>query len=209
MNRPRMAPVAVIALSAPLLAIGCGSSPSTGTSPSTGAGKAAAAPCPEIDGAVSQAVTVRNRLDVPITLSASPTCDAESSRTRRPVFSGADNPGQLDGVRLEPGGGPVTVTLAGPPVASGGITCRASCFTVRFAGSDVNDAYSLQMKFGATNGTGTLQGYDWLSTDAAGRPVYSEGACLDAFATAAGPRAGVFNVSANTLTFAPRVESDC
>ncbi len=101
MNRLQLASLVAVAAAVPVTLVGCGSSSSADTAASTGAEKAAAAPCPEMAGAVTQVVTFRNTLDVPVTLGSpeGSACDNSAGQ----VFSGDKNPSQLDGLELKPG----------------------------------------------------------------------------------------------------------
>ena len=179
-----------------VVAAGCGSSSSADTAASTTA-RAAAAACPEVAGAVSQVVRFANTLEVPVTL-ASPegtACDNSAGQ----VFSGEGNPSQLEGLQLQPGAEATTVTFSGKAGARG-------AFDVGYdvpGGLNASVPWSVQVRFGGTDGSGTVLGWD------EGYEKYVSGPCVETFRNADGSVRGMVNVQDGTVTFAPRVDADC
>ena len=197
MNRLQIASLVAVAVAVPVALVGCGSSSSADTAASTGAEKAAAAPCPEMAGAVTQVVTFRNTLDVPVTLGSpeGSACDNSAGQ----VFSGDKNPSQLDGLELKPGAEATAVTFAGKSGAR-----RPFDLAVSVPGGLKGAApWSIQVRFGGSDGTGSVLGWE------EGYERSLNGACLDTLVPNDGTWRGMAGVQGTSVTFAPEVASEC
>ncbi len=197
MNRLQIASLVAVAAAVPVALVGCGSSSSADTAASTGAEKAAAAPCPEMAGAVTQVVTFRNTLDVPVTLGSpeGSACDNSAGQ----VFSGDKNPSQLDGLELTPGAEATAVTFAGKAGARGSFDLAVSVP----GGLKAAAPWPIQVRFGGSDGTGSVLGWE------EGYEKFLNGACLDTLVPNDGTWRGMAGVQGTSVTFAPEVASEC
>ena len=184
-SRLRMIGLVAIAAAAPIVAAGCGSSDSA-SSTAADTTKAAAAPCPEIAGAVATPLTVKNTSGYEVTLDAENTCTAGDSGV--PLFSGAANPALLD--TTVPGDGtPLNVTFKGAPNRKGPVDLN---WTVE--GVSPALPWSIRVNFGANDNAGAVFGWD------EGYEKYGEGNDLDAITLPDGTRI-VVGMRQSTMTF--------
>ena len=184
-SRLRLIGLAAIAVAAPIIATGCGSSDSAATSAGTTA-KAAAAPCSEIAGAVVTPLTVKNTSGYPVTLDAEDLCTVGHSKT--PLFSGTANPTLLD--TTVPGDGtPLDVTFKGAPNRRGPVD-----LTWTVEGTSPALPWSIRVSFGATDNSGVVLGWD------EGWEKYGEGDDMQAVTLADGSRV-VVGIAKSTISF--------